>query len=171
MQFSYDAKLGRPYDLGRYVRSSVSAVPVIVILTLISSIVIGLAAVVLILPGLWVYAVFSVMVPAVVIERAGFGGLARSTELTKGFRWPILGALILVGLCTGVLTFVIGFLTGYIGSSIAGSVIGTVVMVLGVSALTAVSYGLSGIAVALIYARLREIKEGLSVDQIAAVFD
>jgi hypothetical protein len=33
------------------------------------------------------------------------------------------------------------------------------------------SYGLSGIGAALVYARLRDIKEGVSVDKLAAVFD
>ena len=39
------------------------------------------------------------------------------------------------------------------------------------AAFTAVGTGLLSILTALIYARLREIKEGVSVDQIAEVFD
>ena len=45
------------------------------------------------------------------------------------------------------------------------------VATLSYAAFTSVGTGLLSILTALIYARLREIKEGVSVDQIAAVFD
>ena len=37
--------------------------------------------------------------------------------------------------------------------------------------LSGLGYGIMNISLALIYARLREIKEGVNVDQIASVFD
>lgn len=37
--------------------------------------------------------------------------------------------------------------------------------------LATLTYGLIGIAIALIYARLREIKDGVGVDDLSAVFE
>lgn len=166
VQMAYDAKLGRSVTLGRYFGPALRAAVPVAVLSLIAGILTVLAAMALIVPGLWVYAVFSLMAPAVVIERAGFRGLGRSAALTKEYRWPVLGALILIGICTGVLNYVSEFAYGY-GTLAMGSLISMVIY----SALAAVAVGLSGIAIALIYARLREIKEGVSVDELVSVFE
>ena len=63
--------------------------------------------------------------------------------------------------------------TSIVGFLLAGS-LGPVTIIL-LTVLTAFlstfTYGLIGMAVALVYARLREIKEGVSVDNLAAVFE
>eukprot|EP00903_Cladosiphon_okamuranus_P022917 g21109.t1 len=108
------------------------------------------------------------MAPAGVIERAGFGGLGRSKYLTKEYRWPILGALVLAIICATIINIVALFVVGLVAS--AGS-IGMVIGIVLFAAISTVGAGFLSILVALIYARLREIKEGVSVDQIASVFD
>ncbi|RBW53455.1 hypothetical protein [Ruegeria sp. A3M17] len=165
VQLAYDSKLGRPLQLGRYFSPALRAALPIAILTTISSILAGFASLALIIPGIWVYAVFSVVAPAVVIEGAGFGGLGRSAALTKGYRWPIFGALLLVGICAGIVNFLAGVFAGVLAD------VGSWAMIVGFSIIAALSAGLTGISIALIYARLREIKEGVTVDQIASVFD
>ena len=45
----------------------------------------------LIVPGVWLTVVFWVVLPAVVVERAGLSAITRSAELTRGFRGPIFG--------------------------------------------------------------------------------
>ncbi|WP_170560511.1 hypothetical protein [Ruegeria atlantica] len=165
VQLAYDSKLGRPLQLARYFSPALRAAVPIAILTTISSILAGLASIALIIPGLWVYAVFSVVAPAVVIEGAGFGGLGRSAALTKGYRWPIFGALLLIGICAGIVNFLAGIGAGLLAG------VGSWAMMVGFSVIAALSAGLTGISIALIYARLREIKEGVTVDQIASVFD
>lgn len=164
VQLAYDAKLRRPLKMDQYVSRALGAAVPITVLGLAAGILTAIAAVALIIPGLWVYAVFSVIAPAVVIEQAGFRGLNRSAELTKEYRWPILGALIVIGIC-GALVNLVG---DFIMSTIGGGILINAILY---AVLSAVVYGLGGIAVALIYARLRQIKEGISVDQIASVFD
>ncbi|WP_346892534.1 hypothetical protein [uncultured Roseibium sp.] len=168
VQLAYDAKLGRPVQLGRYFGPTLSALFPLVVLSLVAGILAGLATIVFIIPGLWVYAVFSVMVPAIVIDRVGFGGLGRSAFLTKEYRWPIVGAMILIVICAVLITFAAAFIIGLIVNILPFG------MILGIplfAALSAIGAGILGIFVALLYARLREIKEGVSVDQIASVFD
>jgi len=171
VQLAYDAKLNRPLSIGRYFSPAIRAAFPILVLMTVASLLVGLAMIALVIPGLWVYAVFSVLVPAVVIDRAGFGALSRSANLTKEYRWPVLGAIILVGICTVLLNFVAMFLAGIVAPILGGGIIGIFVSAILLAALNGVAYGLSGISVALIYARLRAIKEGVSVDDLASVFE
>lgn len=164
VQLAYDASLRRPLQFNRYVSRALSAAVPIGVLGLVVGILTALAAIAFIIPGLWVYAVFSVVAPVVVIERAGFGGMGRSASLTKDYRWPIVGTLFIMI----VFAFLIGFTGAFIIGVLDGGLIVSAVLFSIVSAFTS---GLFGISVALIYARLREIKEGVSVDQIASVFD
>ncbi|WP_305987923.1 hypothetical protein [Roseibium sp. MMSF_3544] len=166
VQLAYDAKLKKPIRPAKYVGPALSAIFPITILGILVSLLIGLAALALIIPGLWVYAVFSVMEPAVVIERLGFKGLGRSEKLTKNYRWPIVGALALGWVCALIVIVVALGISDYAMSSDM-----LLVATLSYAAFTSVGTGLLSILTALIYARLREIKEGVSVDQIAAVFD
>jgi hypothetical protein len=171
VQLAYDAKLARSINLGRYVGPAMAAALPIGLLSIAMGVMIGIGLVALVVPGLWVYAVFSMMPAAVVIEKVGFGGLGRSASLTKEYRWPIFGAIVLIGIVNVAISFVAMFIVGFLESSVGGGVGGLVMSVLVLSAVTAIGFGLSSIAVALIYARLREIKEGASVRDIAAVFD
>lgn len=171
VQLAYEAKLDRPIQLGKYVSPALSAAVPIAVLGFVSGILMAIGLVLLVIPGLWIYAVFAVMPAAVVIEKVGFGGLGRSAALTKEYRWPILGAILLVAIVNIIIsfiaTFIVGLIVAAVGIGFGGIVIGVILM----SAISAVGFGLSSIAVALIYARLREIKEGTSVRDIAAVFD
>ncbi len=171
VQMAYDAKLERPLTLGKYIGPAMGAAMPIAILSFVSGLLMVIGFIALIIPGLWIYAVFSVMPAAVVIEKVGFGGLGRSAALTKEYRWPILGAIILIGIINFVITFVAMFIVGMLIASLGAGSGGLIVGVLVLSAITAIGFGLSSIAIALIYARLREIKEGTSVRDIAAVFD
>ena len=51
------------------------------------------------------------------------------------------------------------------------SLVSMVIFGVGISLASGFVYALGGIAVALTYARLREIKEGVNVEKIVAVFD
>ena len=168
VQVAYDSKLGRDLNVSKYFGPAIAAALPIALLGIVSGILAGIGFIALVIPGLWIYAVFSMIAPAVVIEKVGYGGMGRSAALTKGYRWPILGAIILVGICTALVTFAASFVAGLIGAAAGGGLI----MLIVITALgTAFGVGLGGISISLIYARLREIKEGVSVDQIASVFD
>ncbi|KMW60110.1 hypothetical protein AIOL_000262 [Candidatus Rhodobacter oscarellae] len=165
-QLSYDSKLGRPLRLQRYWMAALFTLPVVLVLSLVSVLLTIGGLLLLVVPGLLVMAMFSVLAPAVVIERVGLRGLHRSHALTKGYLWPIVGTLILVGVVVNIVDNAAVFL-----ADMAHDAQGTAAGVLVYCAVSAISYGLGGILAALIYARLREIKEGVSIDEIAAVFD
>lgn len=171
VQMAYDAKLQRPLRLGAYFGPALSAAIPIAVLGFAGGILTVLGLIALIIPGIWIYAVFSMMPAAVVIEKVGFGGLGRSANLTKDYRWPIVGAIILLVIIAAIIGFVamfiVGILLGTTGFTGAGLAIGILVL----SLVSAIGAALGSISVALIYARLREIKEGATVQDIAAVFD
>lgn len=169
VQLSYDAKLGRPTQIGRYFAAAIRNLPAIVVLSFVTSILYVIGAMLLIIPGLWVYAVFSVIVPVIVIEGAGFGAMGRSAELTKDYRWPIVGTIFLITICVMLIAIVGAFITSALSGGFSG-VGSTGPWIIFEAVVNAISYGLLSISVALIFARLKEIKEGASVSDLVDVF-
>jgi hypothetical protein len=172
IQFAYDAKLGRKARIGSYFSAAVVNLPAIVVLSIVTTILYSIGMLFLIVPGIWIYAVYSVIVPAIVIDRAGFRAMGRSAALTKNYRWPIIGALILMILCIFLVVFVIAFSAmaaiGLSGGVDTPSVLGP--WLLAEAAFSAIAYGWLSITIALIFARLKEIKEGVSVSDLVDVF-
>lgn len=123
---------------------------------------IALGYVACIVPGILLALRWAVSVPAAVEERPGVGGaLSRSTWLTEGYRGEIFGIL-----------FVLGFLdfgsTMILNLSLASNPVALGVAT-GVKSLFTV--GISATATAVMYYRLRSVKESIDVDQISSVFD
>ncbi|MEL7105696.1 MAG: hypothetical protein AAGM21_07235 [Pseudomonadota bacterium] len=167
---AYDAKRGKSNTLGTYFMVALPAVVPIALMMIVVTILASIGAIALLVGMFWVYAVFYVMAPAAVIERAGFGALGRSAQLTKEYRWPIVGLFIVMIIITLLVQVVAGFLVGLL-ATVATSVVGMAVVGVLFALLGAIGYAIAGIAIALVYARLREIKEGVAVDDIAKVFD
>src|SRR5215467_14168532 len=117
-----------------------------------------------IVPGLILATMWFVAAPACIVERLGpWASMRRSRELTKGHRWKIFGLMILM----------------IIISAVAGSTIQAAFTAMGGTPLALVGdvlwNGVWGafyaIAVVVTYHDLRAAKEGIDIDQIAAVFD
>lgn len=173
---AYDTKLGRPLRMSGYIGAALPVAPMVFLVSLVVGILIGIGFLLFIVPGLWLAAVFSVVIPAVVIERAGFGALGRSSDLTKGYRWSIVGLYIVMFLIAIVLATVIGGLLLGLAAAVVSSesgavgILGGMTLVAADAVASALSYGFTAVMSALIYARLREIKEGIGVDSLADVF-
>lgn len=123
-----------------------------------------LAALALVVPALWLYAFWSVAMPVILIEGLGFAALGRSAELTRGYRWPVLGTLAILGACAVAISTGLEVLAGLLRDWAPASA-----LVLEVSGSLAAA-GALFVGTALIYARLQEIKEGVGTDLIADVF-
>ncbi len=168
VQLAFDARLQRPIQVGRYFGPALSAIFPLAVLSIVTGILVTIGLALLIVPGVWLYAVFSLIAPAVVLERAGFSAMGRSAGLTKEYRWPIVGALVLMIIIAMVISILAVFAAGIL--TVAGT-IGLILAVIIFVAVSTLATSLASIVIALIYARLREIKEGVTVDQIASVFD
>ncbi len=168
VRLAYDAKLDRRPQPARYIAPAIRAAIPLTLINLVVFLLFGLGWILFFVPGLWVAAVFCVTAPVLVIEGAGFSAMSRSVALTKGYRWPIVGTLILVFLCMLLMAVAVGFVAGVVaGANMVATIISVLINLIGSS----LQFGFAGIAVALIYARLREIKEGIGLDEIVSVFD
>jgi hypothetical protein len=122
-----------------------------------------LGLILLIIPGLILYTMWFVGVPACVVERLGpWTSLRRSRDLTKGYRWKLfaLALLLLVGNFGGSL----------IGSGL-GALAGPIVGLSGQLIWSGIWAAFSAIVITVTYYDLRVIKEGVDIEQITAVFD
>jgi hypothetical protein len=111
------------------------------------------------------------VIPVVVMERPGvFASLTRSAQLTKGVRWRLFGT-ILVPVAVGFalqLTVVWGTGLSYLAIiSNQGSMAGVIAFFL-VNALASANFAVVN---AVAYYDIRQSKEFVEIDQIAAVFD
>ena len=124
-----------------------------------------LSAIAIIIPALLVFMMFYVAVPVAVVERPGvMNSLKRSQELTEGNRWGIFG-IFLVTMCLGwVISYLLvrSLMNGGIG--VSSYLVATGVVSIFFSLLYVVG-------AAVIYHDLRLEKDGVSVDELASVFE
>jgi len=132
-------------------------------LAFLAGILVLLAMILLIVPGLMLYVMWMVGLPACVVERLGsWTSLRRSQQLTKGHRWKLFGLalLLLIPALGGLL----------IGLGLA-AVAGPIVALIGRWIWGAIVAALAAVVVAVAYHDLRVLKEGVDIEQIAGVFD
>jgi hypothetical protein len=155
---------GRPVDLLESLRIGLGRFFPIVGLAICSSILVGLATLLLVVPGLMLLTRWFVAAPACVVERTGpFRSMGRSAELTKGHRWKIFGLMLLLYLISGMISPTLGLALGAMG--------GKALIFLGSLIWSGIWGAFYAIAAVVAYHDLRAAKEGIDIHQIAAVFD
>jgi uncharacterized membrane protein len=123
----------------------------------------AIGAVLLAVPALIFIAMYFVALPACVIEKTGpIASLSRSAALTKGHRWKVFGLAILLAIASFVGNAVI--------SAVASRVAGAFGLALGGFLWRTVFGAYYAIVIAVVYYELRASKEGLQIEQLAAVF-
>lgn len=165
VRLAYDVKAGNRMRLGNYLSSAFQVIVPLIICSLISSFLIMVGAVLFILPGLYLMALWIGITPAIMVEKAGFGSFRRSADLTRGYRWACVGAILLMMLCNLIISFGLALVAAVIGAIAGQTIEGFIGLFTNSAAL-----GFPAVFTALIYARLREIKDGTSVEQLAKVF-
>jgi hypothetical protein len=138
-------------------------------LMLIHGVVVLLALLACIVPGVWLYVAWSVAVPALLIEGTrGFEALGRSFNLVRRRWWPTFGTLLLANLLATTVAFGFGLLAlpaVFVGGDnefvfdLANGVFGAVASVVTIPFVAAV--------VAVIYFDLRVRKEGFDLQLMA----
>ncbi|HEY2873947.1 MAG TPA: hypothetical protein VGJ56_18625 [Reyranella sp.] len=163
---SMQALRGRRVTIGECLSEGLKRLGAALGVAILSGIGVFLGLLLLIVPGLILGTMWAVAVPAAVIEQRGStAALSRSQELTSGRRGRVFGAylvallLMWVGamVTEGVLTVITGF------RSTATHI--------GLWAFSALFEAFTACLLATLYYYLRREKEGVDIDQIAAVFD
>jgi hypothetical protein len=116
---------------------------------------------ILIVPPFFLLPLWAVTIPAMMVERTDVGGaFNRSVELTRNRRLPILGAFLLWAVIFAAGAIVIVLLLGH------GPIARLILFVYSAVAATVVQP-----LAAIFYVLLREEKEGVTAEQIAAALD
>lgn len=81
----------------------------VVAVSIVAGIAIAIGFVLIIVPGLYLMTIWSVVVPAVVLEKLGvFDSLGRSRALVKGYGWTVFGVIVVTFLIDVAASIVLG---------------------------------------------------------------
>ncbi len=162
---------GRHAGIGACLRRGLPLIWPTFLAAILVGIAVTLGAVLLIIPGIIIFIMYWLVIPVVVMERPGVtASFTRSAQLTKGVRWRLFGIVVILFVVGVGAQFIVIFATGmsYISAaSHQGPIIGVIVFFL-VNALASAFYAVVN---AVAYYDIRQSKEGIEIDQIAAVFD
>jgi hypothetical protein len=154
---------GRSFSLGESLQVALQRLLPMIGLAICVGLLTGLATILLIVPGLMVACRYYVAMPACLAEQTGvFDSMSRSAFLTKGYRWQVLGMLILI----------------FIGGAIIEGIVwlifrasGPFALQIALQPVLAIVGAFNGVIVGVYYYQLRVAKEGVDIDRIASVFD
>lgn len=132
-----------------------------------------------VVPGIIIAVILSVAVPARVVEHTRvLASFDRSNDLTKGHRWAIFGLFVAYFIVQMIISTIVLSIVGLsFMSSAAPDVIGMAAAATSWPVLVAstvaqmINAVLSAAGTASIYYELRQIKEGVGPEALAAVFD
>jgi hypothetical protein len=106
-----------------------------------------------------------------VVERKRIlDSLSRSAELTKGYRWPIFGAVVVFYLGAAILQMAVRPMFGLAIMAPNAAAMSTTYIILN-AVIQLFTSMVSTTGVATIYYELRSVKEGIGPEQLASVFD
>jgi uncharacterized membrane protein len=160
---------GRHASLGKCLTVGLSRMFPILGVGLLSSLLVGLGFLALFVPGVIIYCMLWLAVPVAVAEPGVgvMGALSRSKDLTSGVKGTIFGIVFMIILLEGGISFVLEKAFTGPGSSM-GDVKLYLVLVM---ALSIVLMTIRSVANAVAYHDVRTAKEGIDIDELAAVFE
>jgi hypothetical protein len=190
VRYTFDARSGRRMRIGSYLSSTMAVLFPLIVCSLISSVVATLAVLLSAAPGfilrdstlmitlavpgilfaVFIASVWAAVTPSIVIENAGFASFARSTALTRGYRGPCFAAVFLFVLLGLGFTLALFFgLKALFGADLGIATANFFHNAMRLSS-SAILAGFTGVFSATLYARLREIKESTTNEDLAEVF-
>lgn len=146
----------------------VRALPVL-LTAIVAGLAIGVGFILLIIPGIIIMTILYVAIPVAVVERPGvMASLSRSSDLTRGYRMRIFGLVFVVMGSAAILNYIIG-------SKVADAVLedpSSLGTYLYASTAFEIFVAILGAIIsAVVYHDLRAIKDGVNIDELAAVFE
>ncbi|GGB65395.1 hypothetical protein [Blastomonas aquatica] len=152
---------GKPVNFGECVNRAVAKLFPLIGLGIVVAFGVTIGFLFLIVPGVILYLMWMVAVPVLMVENLGvFESLSRSSALTKGARWKLLGLIVVFFIFSMIIAIPIGVL----------SLLSPSLTVVSSALLSAISAAVGAAGIAAVYIELRGSKEGTSSDQLASVF-
>jgi hypothetical protein len=165
-----DAYLGVEPEWRRSLRFAVRRLGGLCGVAIVGGILVALATVALIVPGVWLFVSYAVAVPALLLERVGpINALRRSFRLVRGRWWPTAGTLLVGYLLIGILGALVTAVIMVVPSLVAegNTLVGALGAVVGGTVGSVLTTPYSAAVVTLLYFDLRVRKEGLDLQLIA----
>lgn len=95
-------------------------VPTVAIAGILAGLSVALGLVLLIAPGLYLLTIWSLIIPAIVLEQKGIGdSFGRSRELVRGHGWTVFGVILVTFLLLVVFGVVLGLVLSPLNDSVA----------------------------------------------------
>jgi hypothetical protein len=143
----------RDHTIGSLFSSAAPFIAPLFVVGVLAGIGIAIGFVLLIIPGLFLLTIWAVIVPVIVIERAGiFESFGRSRELVRGNGWRVFGVIVVLFLVSFILRAIVQGIIGAISDeSFAGYAIADLIVNVLLVPLTA-------LAATVLYVELRRIK-------------
>ncbi|WP_428013213.1 hypothetical protein [Baaleninema sp.] len=107
------AVLGGSIDAKTALQRAVPKVPITIIVSLVTSIIVGLGLILFVIPGIYLSVNFAFILQAIALRNCGFNALQYSRNLVKGQLWKVFGRLVTIGFGFLILFLVIGFILGF----------------------------------------------------------
>jgi len=165
---------GRHVSFGEFFGRGLAQGGAAIRVAILSGILLFLGFLALVIPGIVFYTMWWVAIPVAVIERPGaMASLRRSAELTRGERWRVFGLIVsffVAALAVGLL-FGVSLGVGLVVSMGADQVLLDQATTIATWLWTAMLMTCQAVLTAVSYYHLRVAKEGIGIDDIAAVFD
>jgi hypothetical protein len=165
-----DAYLGVEPDWRRSLRFAVRRLGGLLGVAILGGLLVALATIALVVPGIWLFVMYSVAVPALLLERIGaWSALRRSFRLVRGRWWPTAGALLVGYLLIGIIGALVTGVIMVVPSLVAedNTLVGALGSVVGGTVGSVLTTPYSAAVVTLLYFDLRVRKEGLDLQLIA----
>ena len=161
---TFQALRGRGVRAGESIARGLQRLGPILLTSILVGIIVALGTVLLVIPGIIASVILCVAIPACVVERLGpIESIERSSYLSRGYRWPIFGAFLAIGIVSIVADALITGLTKGAESVWLSPAISLVWNTLVTAYQT--------VLVAIMYHDLRVVKDGIDLEHIASVFD
>ena len=154
---------GNASNVGEAVMTVLKRGFVLVALTVVMYVCAALGFVLLIIPGIVLMAAWSLAMPAVIFEGKGFEALGYSAQLTKEYRWPIIGGMVLLFVAMAVVSLVIqyGLGIGIAAANQLDALLGQPIWIVAINAVIGAAFmTVMSLFTVLLYTRLKDIKEG-----------
>jgi hypothetical protein len=148
-----DVRDGRvDLTLGETLSRAWPRLPTVIGVSIVAGIAIAIGFLLIVVPGFYLMTIWSVVVPAVVLERRGvFDSLGRSRGLVRGYGWTVFGVIVVTFLIDLAASLVLGALLGGLPAA-AAHYFGNVVTTTLVTPFVAATW-------TCMYFRLRELHE------------
>lgn len=166
---------GHKAGLGESIMAGLRAAVPLLLLAVLTTVAFAVGLVLLIVPGVILYVMWSVAAPALVDERLGpIEALGRSRYLTRGTRWKVFGLILVLLVMYWLFAALVGLISvmtygGLDEFAASGSNLSPGDMVINLISSTITS-GVGGVIHSSLFVELRDWKDGPQAETLAEIF-